>query len=244
MKIVICEDERHWSNELQKSVSRWAIARRIEYQFSVFSAPQELIKYLSTNKDMDVVLLDISLGNEVIDGMVAAKHIRKMGSHVPIIFVTVDSFRAADGYLVEAMGFLGKPIDEKRLSLFLDRILRKKKSEKIIKIVSETAATNVLQSEIVYAEVKDHTIIYHTTKQDISMRGTLSDILELLGSEHFLQIHRSYVIASAKIYKIKSTYPYSVDVLNGIEVVNLPVSRNYIDKLLAVYSDDLLERLI
>ena len=244
MKIVICEDERHWSYELNKSVSQWALSRKIDIECSLFSTPQDLIKHLSLNNDMDVVLLDISLGKEVIDGMVAAKHIRKMGNHVPIIFVTVDSFRASDGYLVEAMGFLGKPIDDKRLSLFLDRVLRKKRSERIIKIVSETSAINVLQNDIIYAEVRDHTVIYHTTKKPISLRGSLSDILELLGTEHFFQIHRSYVIAKAKIHKIKSTYPYSVDVINGIDIVNLPVSRNYIDKLLAVYSDDLLERLI
>jgi DNA-binding LytR/AlgR family response regulator len=41
-----------------------------------------------------------------------------MGNAIPIIFVTVDAHRAADGYLVEAMGFLPKPIDENRLALF------------------------------------------------------------------------------------------------------------------------------
>lgn len=53
----------------------------------------------------------------MVDGMTLAKHLRQMGNTIPIIFVTVDSLRAADGYLVEAMGFLWKPIDEGRLSL-------------------------------------------------------------------------------------------------------------------------------
>ena len=244
MKIVICEDERHWSNEIKKTVHRWAINRNIEMQCDSFSTPQELIHQLTIYSDTDAVLLDISLGNEVIDGMIAAKHIRKMGNHIPIIFVTVDSFRAADGYLVEAMGFLGKPIDEKMLSLFLDRILKKKKNEKIIKIISENVVANVPQSDIVYAEISNHTIIFHTVQKQICRRGTLTDIMEILGNDNFIQIHRSFVIAKSKIYKIKSTYPYSVDMLKGIDTINLPVSRSYIENLLAVYSDDMLERLI
>lgn len=242
--IVICEDERHWSNEIKKVVHLWATNRHIELQCDSCSTPQELIRYLAMHSDTDAILLDISLGNETIDGMVAAKHIRKTGNQTPIIFITVDSFRAADGYLVEAMGFLGKPIDEKRLFLFLDRILRKKKSERIIKIISGDTVTNVPQSEIVFAEVTDHTIIYHTLQEQIKLRGTLANIMETLGNENFIQIHRSFVIAKSKIYKIKLTYPYSVDMLNGIEIINLSVSRSYIENLLAVYSDDVLERLI
>lgn len=244
VKIAICEDELHWSNEIKKSVSRWAINRNIEMQCNSFRTPGELLHHLTISSGTDLVLLDICLGNEVIDGIVTAKHIRKMGNQIPIIFVTVDSFRATDGYLVEAMGFLVKPIDEKRLALFLDRILRKKKNERIIKIVSDTTVTNVPQSDIVYAEVNNHTIIYHTIQKQISLRGTLSNIMETLGRDNFIQVHRSFVVAKAKIYKIKSTYPYSVDMLKGIDTINLSVSRSYIDNLLAEYSDDMLERLI
>lgn len=244
MNIIICEDERYWSNEIKKAVSRWSINRHIDIQCNCFSTSQELIQHLSILSDTDAVLLDISLGDGVIDGMAAAKYIRKMGNQTPIIFITVDPSRAADGYLVEAMGFLGKPIDEIRLALFLDRILAKKKNERIIKIVSETTVINVPQRDIVYAEVKNHTITYYTIQEAISLRGTLTDIIKTLGSENFIQIHRSFIIAKTKIYKIKSTYPYSVDIQKGNDIINLSVSRSYITNLLAVYSDDLLERLI
>lgn len=244
MKIVICEDERYWHDTLKISISRWAENRKEELQFSSFQAPKEMIRFLITHSDIDVVFLDISLGAETIDGMVAAKHIRKMGSRVPIIFVTVDLARAVDGYLVEAWGFLCKPVDEKRLTLFLDRLLKEKKNERMIGIMSETGIINVPQSNIVYAEVINHTIYYHTTKQVLHYRGSLTEVFETLGKDSFVQVHRSYVVAKSKIHRIKTTYPYSVDLVSGTEIINLPVSRNYKDKLIEEYSDGVLELMI
>jgi DNA-binding LytR/AlgR family response regulator len=244
MKAVICEDERYWSDVLKEFISRWAANKNIEVQCVDFSSSQELIQYLRVHMDIDVVLLDISLGSEDIGGMTAAKYIRKMGNRVPIVFVTVDSARAIDGYLVEAMGFLKKPVDEKRLSLFLDRVVKLKKPEQVFNIITESTVNNVHQRDIIFVEVNNHTIIYHTAREKIRLRGTLNEVMQLLGCENFVQIHRSYVISKSKIYRIKTTYPYSVDLLNGHEVMNLPVSRNYINHLLEVYSDEVLERIL
>ena len=244
MKIVICEDEKYWHDALKASIYTWAENRRIEIQCDSFISPNRLINHLSTHNETDVIFLDISLGNEVVDGMAAAKHIRKSGSSVPIIFVTVDSARAVDGYLVEAMGFLCKPIDEKRLSLFLDRLMKLKKSERTLHITSEDGVINIFQSDIIYLEIINHTIYYHTKKRTIKVRGTLAEALNTLGESDFIQIHRSFIISKSKIYRIKTTHPHSVDLLNEDKVETLSVSRNYIDKLLEAYSDDVLEMMI
>lgn len=244
MKIVICEDDQYWSETLKLLISKWAITRKVNYDCVYFSSPYDLINHIADNLDTDVFFLDISFGEKAIDGMTLAKHLRKMGNTTPIIFVTIDSFRAADGYLVEAMGFLSKPIDENRLSLFLDRVIKRQKNKKIIKIMSEGRINNVCQNDIVYAEINDHTVIYHTVQGSCKLRGTLGEVLSLLDADYFVQIHRSYVIALGKIDSIKTTYPYSVTLHKTNKAVDLPVSRKYIDKLIELYSDDILEKMI
>lgn len=244
MNVVICEDEKYWIGKIKEALHQWASMREIKLYCISFSSPQALIEHLMIHKDIDVLLLDISLGNEEMDGVIAARHIRKMGNQIPIIFITVDSVRAADGYLVEAIGFLEKPINQNRLTLFLDRIAKQKKNQKIIKLITEDSVVNVNQRDILYAEVNDHTIIYHTVQMDISFRGTLKDIHNLLGEESFVQIHRSYIIAKDKINKIKTTYPYSVNVFAGLVTIDLPVSRKYIERLKAIYSDNIMEMMM
>ena len=244
MEIVICEDEQYWVDELKAAVYRWAEKRNISVQCPCFSAPQDLVQHLTTDTNTDVMLLDISLGEKVIDGITLAKHIRKMGNKLPIIFVTADSLRATDGYLVDATGFIGKPIDEKRLELFLDRAIKQKEKDKIIRIPTSNGVTAIPQSDITYVEVLDHTIIYHTAITDICHRGTFTDALSNLGDEAFIQIHRAFIIAKDKIFHIKARYPYSVVLLHGTKTIDLPVSRKYIGKLLEMFSEDVWEKML
>lgn len=244
MRIVICEDEKYWQDKLKASVLNWAKYRKVELCCNSFISPQKLIDYLTIATDIDVVFLDVLPGNKVMDGVTAAIHIRKMGSRVPIIFVASDSARAVDGYLVEAMGFLCKPIDIKRLSLFMDKILKQQKSAKIIKIIIESSVINIVQSDIIYVEVNNHTITFHTRKRKIELRGTLKKILELLGNDDFVQIHRSFAVSKSRIVEVNATYPYFVSLVNDKEIIELPLSRNYRDKLLEMYSDDALEMMI
>ena len=231
---------------MTESVGRWASAKKAEIDCLCFMAPNDLLEHLKSDPELDVLLLDISFGEKIIDGMQVARYIRKMGNQVPIIFVTSVAFRAPEGYLVEAAGYLSKPIDERRLALFLNRILKQNMPDKIIQIATESGVTNVRLLDVIYAEVNDHTIIFHTTHFDVSKRGTLGDIVDLLGRESFIQIHRSYVIAIEKIHKVKTTYPYSVQMMESESTMipPLPVSRKFIDKLLEIYADDIWERMI
>lgn len=244
MKVVLCEDEEEWRKALLFSLNLWANSHDITCECVSFSSPNLLLKHLLANhNDIDVVFLDISLGNEMIDGVVAAKEIRKIDEEIPLIFVTSNSFRATDGYLVNANGFLEKPIDQERLSFFLDRIL-KRKNNRWIQLKADGNVKNIREKEIIYAEVNNHQITYHTLEEEITMRGTMNTILSTLGSENFSQIHRSYLISIEKIDSIKSSAPYSVTLLSKTHSIELPVSRKYIKKLLELYSANLLERFI
>lgn len=244
MKIAICDDEIYWNDILKATIMKWAEANNMEMQCSSFFSPKELLDSFVASGGYDAIFLDILFGEEGPDGMNTARQLREMGRDVPIIFVTIDRMRAVDGYLVEAMGFLCKPFEEKRLFLFLDRIQAQSKKEKIITILSGTEIINIQPHDIIYVEVMDHMIYYHTRGRKINSRGTLSETIEKLGRDHFIRIHRSYIISKSKIYRIKTTFPYFVELRNGTEVVTVPVSRNYIDKLLEVYSDAVLERMI
>lgn len=244
MRIAICEDEEFWVESLLTSVFQWAEIRNIELKYHKFSSPQKLIEFLSNDIGIDVLFLDISFGKEEVDGVNAAKYIRKMGNKVPIIFVTVNLVRAIDGYLVEAMGFLSKPIDVKRLILYLDRIVENQKNERSVNIQTGNEVVNLRQRDIIFVEVINHTLIYHMIDSKVECRGALSEMFSLWDSGYFIRIHRSYAISKDKIYNIKTTYPYSVSLLKGAEIKNLSVSRKYIGKLLEAYSDDVLERII
>jgi DNA-binding LytR/AlgR family response regulator len=243
MTAVICEDERYWCDKIFKFLKAWTEKREIELVFHSFSKPKETIDFILTHNYIDVLFLDIALENKEMDGMTVAKIIRSQGCKVPIIFVTADEGKAVDSYLINAIGFLKKPIDKNRFSIFMDRVIQQT-AYRTISIMSESGLILLQENAINYVEVNNHTIYFHTTLQIIQIRDTLTNVLEKLGSENFIQIHKSFIISKHKIYHIKTSSPYSIDIVNGSEIINLPIGRKYKDKLFEIYTNEILEQMI
>ncbi|MCL1802041.1 MAG: LytTR family DNA-binding domain-containing protein [Eubacteriaceae bacterium] len=244
MKIAICDDEVYWNDSLRDSVMQWAEDKKVNVECFSFYEPQSLIDKLGLNECIDLILLDISFREEMMDGIQAAEAIRQSGSEIPIVFVTAGMSRAADGYIVKAMGFIGKPPDKERLGLYLGRVLKQKESEKSIKIDTGTELAVISVEDIAYLEVIDHTLIYHTIRGDIELRGSLRDALILLESDSFIQVHRSYAVSVEKIHSIRKRRPYSANLYIGFKIISIPVSRKYVSALSIAYAKAVIGQII
>ena len=242
MRIAICEDEPYWIETLQADIMAWAAAKEIETHIDKFLNPNALIEVILSTP-FDLLFLDIAFGESFIDGMETAGFLRKIGNRIPIVFVTSDALRADEGYLVEAMGYLKKPIENKKLTLYLDRALNGKKPVRMIELTTTNGIKIIPHNEIVYVEVINKMIHCHTCKDVIVFRETISQFLDKLGHEDFIQVHRAYLIATNKIHAVKHTYPYGVTLLNGIETIEIPLSKQYVNRVLKVYSYDVLRRM-
>ena len=244
MKIAICEDEMYWVDVLKASVLNWARAKGVTPYVDSFLDPQSLIKRVLLTPDFDLLLLDISFGKEVIDGMAVADYLIRAGSKIPVIFVTADGLRADEGYLVEAKGYLKKPIDERKLALFLDRLLDSKKPDKILEINTGGNVVNIRYSDIVYVEVLNKIIKCHTLNNVFEYRDTFSNVLKQLGNEEFIQVHKSFLVRKDKIYSVKPTYPTAVTLIKGGDMVEVAMSRNYVTTVLDTYSNDVMRKML
>lgn len=242
MRIAICEDETYWIDTLQADIMAWASSKGIEIDIDSFLNPTALIEGIIL-APFDLLFLDIAFGEAYMDGMETAGYIRKTGNKIPIVFVTSDAFRADEGYLVEAMGYLRKPIEKNKLTLFLDRALKGVKPVRMIEITTSNGITIIPHNDIIYAEVIDKVINCHTYNGVITFRETISHFLERLGHDDFMQVHRAYLIAKNKIHGVKPTYPFNVTLLKGIETVEVPLSKQYIDRVLDEYAGDVLRRM-
>ena len=106
-------------------------AERHDYQCSVkeFYTAKDIEKYLQ-KEELDIVLLDIDLngdeesGNTSLsdnNGIALARRFRNIYPDLVIVFITGHREFTAHAFDVEAMGYIMKPIDRKKL----DRILKK-----------------------------------------------------------------------------------------------------------------------
>lgn len=143
----------------------------------------------------DIVFLDIVLGSGSLNGMDAAKRLRKLDQHVAIIFTTSMARYAVNGYEVDALDFLLKPLDYYKVKMRLDRYCRNKVDKKIY-VILNTAGNlrRISASEIYYVEVLSHTLLFHTTSGDISGRGTMRDVEKVLTPAGFARCSISHLV--------------------------------------------------
>lgn len=89
----------------------------------MFSSAEAFIFHCVENKEYDVLLLYIEMGN--MDGVTLARQIRKSNKNVQIVFITGYSDYIAEGYDVEALHYLMKPLKDEKLFDVLDRAVNK-----------------------------------------------------------------------------------------------------------------------
>ena len=80
--------------------------------------------------------MDIQLSD--LDGMEAAKKLRRLDSSVTLIFVTNMANFAVRGYEVDALDFIVKPVEYFSFALKLDRALERLKSTAEQEIFAKT----------------------------------------------------------------------------------------------------------
>ena len=114
IRVAICEDDESQINALKKMLTEWNSCTIIsEYN----SAEQFLFNYPDIS--CHLLLLDIEMGD--MNGMELARELRARGDMLPIIFITGFSEYIGDGYDVEALHYLLKPVDKIKLFQVLDR---------------------------------------------------------------------------------------------------------------------------
>jgi len=188
---------------------------------------------------IDLVFLDINMPE--ISGLSFAKSINK---NIKVIFTTAYREYAVDGFNLQAVDYLLKPISFERLLQAVNKYLDENISvsnevEKVVKedqsdfifVRSDRKMIKVNFSEIDFIESFSDYIKIHLEDKTIVTRETISNIEAKLPQKDFLRIHRSYIVSISKIDSFtnefievkKKAHPisrsYKKDVLNRLENV-------------------------
>lgn len=195
----------------------------------------------------DIVFLDIQLDEE--NGLTLAKKLEEYHPTPAICFVTAYDEYALQAFESNAVDYILKPFNEKRIEKTLNKIINMKES-----LITKTPASNRRQnesikklavtvddryvlispSEIVYIEATDGKCKIKTKDTDYVLIETLAGLEKKLANNHFLRVHRSYIVNIQRILEIEpwfnSTYNLLLD--DGSKI---PVSRTYIKDLKRVF---------
>ena len=202
-RIAIVDDSKTDADFVQNILNNWADLRRAKIQAEVFSSAEAFLFQYAEDKDWDILLLDIEMGN--MDGVTLAKRIRQANDSVQIIFVTGFADYISEGYEVAALHYLMKPVKQDKLFVVLDRaVATLQKTERVILLPVGGEMLRLPVSQVQYVEAFSHTVALITETDTIQVKKPISEVEKLLG-DGFVRCHRSYLVGLKHIGRLSKT---------------------------------------
>lgn len=201
IKVAIVEDNDKSATMLEKFIVRFAEDKSVSLQTKRYHNALNFIS--ETEFDYDIVLLDIELPH--MNGMDAAKYIRKGGSSAQIIFVTNMGSFAVQGYEVNALDFIVKPVSYPMFAKKFARGVDKVQSSvnNYITVFLKEGLVKVCLDDVNYVEVKAHHILYHTDKDVLEVRSSMKQTEALLSGKGFARCNNCYLVNLKNVFEIK-----------------------------------------
>jgi len=187
----ICDDEPAQRENLERLARAWAAANEYYTRVVCFPSAEAFLFRYAEDKSFDILLLDIEMAG--LTGVDLAREVRAGDKEAQIIFVTGFMDYIADGYDVEALHYLLKPVDEAKLFAVLDRAAAKlKENERALILDLGSESARVPLYEIKYLEVQKNYVTVRA-REDYTVKASLSEYEGQL-SKNFLRVGRSYIV--------------------------------------------------
>lgn len=180
-------------------------------------------------RTVDVMFLDIKMPK-----IIGTQFLRSLSQPPKVVFVTAYRDYAVEGYELDAVDYLVKPVSFERFLKAIDKLKRSMGQEMVIKtksyksnpdafvyLKSDRLMQKIFVNDILYIESwKDYVRLFFTNGKHLLVKQPISAIENLLSEHKFIRVHRSYIVSLNKI----SGYSNTSLQLGSTEV---PVGRLY-----------------
>ncbi len=196
---------------------------------------------LKENK-IDLMFLDIQMPQ-----LTGIDFLKTLSQPPMVIFTTAYPNYAIEGFELNALDYLLKPISLDRFLKASNKAIERLEQSKQVKVAPSSPETDYMfvkadkklvkvnYEDIVYIEgLKDYVIIKMEQERVITLQ-TMKSLEEKLPPSRFKRIHRSFIV---NIQKINAIVGNMVEVKEKNQVKHLPIGKNYRDELLEMINQN------
>ena len=192
IRIALVEDDSRHVQKITEYLERFRTEKGLAMSVRIFPDGEDIVE--NYRPEYDIILMDIQM--RFLDGMTAARLIREKDKETVLIFLTSMAGYAIQGYEVEALDYILKPVSydmfAQKLWRAIDVVQRNHTHNVVLTLKDGMVKLDV--SEIRYIEARSHRMIYHTADMEYDVRGRLDDLEKELLPYGFFRSNRGYLV--------------------------------------------------
>jgi DNA-binding LytR/AlgR family response regulator len=197
------------------------------------------------SEDVDLMFLDIQMPQ-----VTGTEFLKSLNNPPMVVFTTAYPNYAIEGFELDALDYLLKPIPMDRFMKAVNRAVEMKnlfsstnpetaevvdrpagEKEDFVFVKSDKKLVKIHYSDIIYIEgLKDYVIIRCKDTRVITLQ-TMKSLEARMPANIFKRIHRSYIV---NLDEINAVVGNMVEVTEKGQSKNLPIGKNYKDELLEI----------
>ena len=197
MRIMICDDNAVFLQNLSQVVTDYFIEKNIDIQLKSFCKSTDA---LEDSTSYDIAFLDIKMPEH--NGFDVAKHLQNINPNIIIFIIT-----SHEHYLDQAMDlrvfrFLPKPIDKERIFSGLDSAIKYYIKNTSFVLLENSTAHRVYIKDILYITIQKRKTLLVTKYSEIKSDKTLSEWEKVFDNMCFGRPHYSYLVNLHNIVRL------------------------------------------
>lgn len=207
MLVAICDDEMNFREALRSMIFEYKTKNRIHIDVYTYADGYAL---LQSDKVFDLIFMDYQMPG--VDGMEAARELRRRSCTCSIVFVTAYPQFVLESFEVQPYRFFVKPVDEAQITSLLNTFIAQQKKLAPLLVINENEQIVVSAKDVLYLEGNGKYCTVRTTKNTYNSSKTLAQVHALLPQYCFYRSHKSYVV---NLYSISSFNHNVITLVNG-----------------------------
>jgi DNA-binding LytR/AlgR family response regulator len=185
---IVVEDEMASRKVIEHFIAETEILNLIQS----FSNPKEAFKFLQLNSNVDLMFLDINMPEQQ-----GIDFYKSLNTSPPVIFTTAYPQYAVEGFEVNAIDYLLKPIPYERFLKAIKKVVEQLKlitrEQAFLTIKENKTLHKVDLKSIIYLEASGDYVKIVSRDKKLLTHSTFTQFISGLPN-NFLRIHKSYCI--------------------------------------------------
>ncbi len=233
LHLAVCDDRTEDRARLCRLLEEYGQHNHLELTVDQWTTGEDFLHAFAPGQ-YQVLFLDIYMGQ--INGVETARAIREQDEDCAIVFVTTSTEHALEGFGVNALHYLLKPVTADQLKMVFQRLSRFCEEEPAyLTVKSQRIQVRCKIKNILYVEVYDKLCLIHTKADTIQTYMPLDEVARQLPEKLFLRCHRSYLVNMSHVSRLEEgtfliSDGHSVPIRQGDK---LALKQRYLDYVFA-----------